>query len=70
MGYRTGGRASVSGHRLFFFLCPEPGVEHERWGTPVASYVAGLAPDARPLETEESPETKTRKAVTNPRIRV
>jgi hypothetical protein len=25
-------------------------VEHERWGTPVASYVAGLAPDARPLD--------------------
>jgi len=25
-------------------------VEHERWGTPVASYVAGLPPDARPLD--------------------
>ena len=25
-------------------------MEHERWGTPVASYVAGLAPDARPLD--------------------
>jgi hypothetical protein len=25
-------------------------VEHERWGTPVASYVAGLTPDARPLD--------------------
>ena len=30
--------------------CAEPGVEHERWGTPVASYVAGFAPDARPLD--------------------
>jgi hypothetical protein len=26
-------------------------VEHERWGTPVASYVAGLLPDARPLDS-------------------
>ena len=25
-------------------------MEHERWGTPVASYVAGLPPDARPLD--------------------
>jgi hypothetical protein len=25
-------------------------VEHERCGTPVASYVAGLPPDARPLD--------------------
>ena len=25
-------------------------MEHERWGTPVASYVAGLTPDARPLD--------------------
>jgi hypothetical protein len=25
-------------------------VEHERWGTPVASYVAGLPSDARPLD--------------------
>src|SRR6202040_3884743 len=24
--------------------------EHERWGTPVASYVAGLPPDTRPLD--------------------
>jgi len=30
--------------------CAGPGVEHERWGTPVASYVAGLTPDARPLD--------------------
>ena len=25
-------------------------MEHERWGTPVPSYVAGFAPDARPLD--------------------
>ena len=25
-------------------------MEHERWGTPAASYVAGLPPDARPLD--------------------
>ena len=25
-------------------------MEHERWGTPVASYVARLPPDARPLD--------------------
>ena len=25
-------------------------MEHERWGTPVASFVAGLPPDARPLD--------------------
>lgn len=25
-------------------------MEHERWGTPVPSYVAGLPPDARPLD--------------------
>ena len=25
-------------------------MEHERWGTPVASYGAGLPPDARPLD--------------------
>src|SRR6185312_12763523 len=29
--------------------CTAPGVE-PRWGTPVASYVAGLSPDARPLD--------------------
>ena len=49
VGNRPGGRARVSAGGLFF-RCPEPGVEHERWGTPVASYVAGLAPDARPLD--------------------
>ena len=45
-----GGRSSVSQdvQFMFFFRCAEPGVEHERWGTPVASYVAGLPPDARP----------------------
>jgi hypothetical protein len=30
--------------------CPEPGAEHARWGTPAASYVAELWPDARPLD--------------------
>ena len=36
---------------LFFPPLAEPGVvEHERWGTPVLSYVAGFAPDARPLD--------------------
>jgi hypothetical protein len=52
--------------------CIAPGVE-PRWGTPVARYVAGplsadvaRRPSSRP---RKSPETKTRKAVTNPRIR-
>src|SRR4029077_17592627 len=48
MGHRPGGRSSVSQDGLSF-RCAEPGVEHERWGTPLASYVAGLPPDARPL---------------------
>jgi hypothetical protein len=48
VGDRTGGRANV--RRTTSSRCAEPGVEHERWGTPVASYVAGLTPDARPLD--------------------
>jgi hypothetical protein len=46
LAHRTGGRASVRARCL---RCAEPGGAR-RWGTPVASYVAGLAPDARPLD--------------------
>ena len=50
VGRRTRGHASVRA-TLFFPPLAEPGVvEHERWGTPVLSYVAGFAPDARPLD--------------------
>src|SRR5262249_6559471 len=34
----------------FFFPLRRAGGGAHRWGTPVASYVAGLAPDARPLD--------------------
>ena len=51
MGHRTGGRAGVRANPLFLLSAAQSrGVEHERWGTPVASYVAGLTPDARPLD--------------------
>ena len=49
MGHRTGGRASVRRDGLFFPLL-RAGGGARRWGTPVASYVAGLAPDVRPLD--------------------
>ena len=49
MGHRMGGSRQHNG-TVSSSRCPEPGAEHERWGTPVASYVAELAPDARPLE--------------------
>ena len=50
MGHRPGGRSSVRADVPFFFPLRRAGVEHERWGTPVASYVAGFAPNARPLD--------------------
>ena len=46
----SGGRSRQRKRTTSSFRCPEPGAEHERWGTPVASYVAGLTPDARPLD--------------------
>ena len=49
MGHRTGGRAGLREDGLFLPL-PRAGSGARRWGTPVASYVAGLAPDARPLD--------------------
>ena len=48
VGDRTGGRARV---RMLSSRCADPGAEHERWGTPVASYVAGpraRRPSSRP----------------------
>ena len=48
VGHRTGGRASV--RRRPLFPLRRAGSGARRWGTPVASYVAGLAPDARPLD--------------------
>src|SRR5580693_2942544 len=49
VGHRTGGRAGLRQESLFFPL-PRAGSGARRWGTPVPSYVAGLAPDARPLD--------------------
>ena len=49
VGDRAGGRASVRPRRPFFPL-RRAGSGAHRWGTPVASYVAELAPDARPLD--------------------
>jgi hypothetical protein len=48
LGHRTGGRASVRAR----WLPPlrRAGGGARRWGTPVASYVAGLPPNARPLD--------------------
>ena len=49
VGHRTGGRARV--RRTLSSRCADPGAEHERWGTPVASYVAGPCarrPSSRP----------------------
>jgi len=48
VGHRTGGRPRKD--RIVFSRCAGPGAEHERWGTPVANYVAGLTPDAHPLD--------------------
>src|SRR5579859_303185 len=47
VGDRPRGRTGVS--RVATFGCTGPGAEQRR-GTPVASYVAGPAPDARPLD--------------------
>lgn len=48
MGDRPRGEARIS-RTAPYRRCAAPGAE-PRWGTPVASYVAGLAPDARPLD--------------------
>ena len=57
VGHRTGGRAS-SVAQASFSRCPEPGAEHERWGTPVARLVAELTPDARPLDLRKAPRRR------------
>ena len=65
----TRGRASV-GAATLSRSCAEPGVEHERWGTPVASYVAGFPSGLlRPLDRGK-PRDEDTAAVTSPRIRV
>ena len=49
VGHRAGDRARVRQDGPFSPL-PRAGSGARRWGTPVASCVAGLAPDARPLD--------------------
>src|SRR5208283_37432 len=47
---RSAGRSSPRSTGGLFFRLPGAGSGARRWGTPVASYVAGLTPDARPLD--------------------
>ena len=63
------GREVAPAYRMLSSRCADPGAEHERWRIPVASYVAGPCA-RRPSSRPRKAETKTRKAVTNPRIRV
>jgi len=49
VGHRSSGRARLRQARSLHLL-PGAGSGAGRWGTPVPSYVAGLAPDARPLD--------------------
>ena len=58
LGYRSGGRANIKAGALSPSRRPEPGAEHERWGTPVARLVAGLMPDARPLDLRKAPRRR------------
>lgn len=67
VGYRAGGRTVIDEFR--------PSPLHRagggpRWGTPVASYVAEPIRSTPALWSEDCPETKTRKAVPNLRMRV
>jgi len=48
VGDRPRGDARISRPASYPPRCTAPGAE-PRWGTPVASYVAGPSPDARPL---------------------
>src|SRR5271163_2670503 len=50
MGHRPGGRSGVRADVPFFFLLRRAGSGARKVGTPVASYVARLPPDARPLD--------------------
>ena len=50
MGHRPEGPSSVSQDVPFFFPLRRAGSGARRWGTPVANYVAGLPPVARPLD--------------------
>jgi hypothetical protein len=51
MGHWPGGHSSVSADIPSFSLLRRAGGGARRWGTPVASYVAGLSlPDARHLD--------------------
>ena len=60
MGHRTGGRPRV---RTLSSRCADPGAEHERWRTPVASYVAGPCarrPSSRPRKAPRRRNTRRR----------